>query len=259
MKKLLNKIKLKYLARVGLVMILTCYLMTFLCSAAQTVNVSFNTSLTVPNGYTISVGIGDFEDNSLSLVKGGTVSVPFSPKFNTKTGILFVTDGDCFIVTPDGNDLLISDVNVDDGYYQIVFTTKNLLLAGADDKKYMLTVDGENVESVSNVDVEDDATLASFVVLTDVVDVELTTVETDIDEISQMMFVLVEALSPPQESITNVWSGIMTFITSSLNSVTGIFWNGTSLTLIGTLAVVGVSIAILLLVFNKIKDFLRLQ
>jgi hypothetical protein len=61
------------------------------------------------------------------------------------------------------------------------------------------------------------------------------------------------------DNISNVWSNILLWITSSINTVTGIFWTGTQLTLIGTLALVGTAIALCLLIFYKVKDYLKLQ
>ena len=73
------------------------------------------------------------------------------------------------------------------------------------------------------------------------------------------MFIPSPPSPPPQESITDVWGGILTWVTTGINSVTGVFWNGSSLTLIGTLSLIGVSIAFILLIINKVKDFLHLQ
>lgn len=62
-------------------------------------------------------------------------------------------------------------------------------------------------------------------------------------------------------AITSVWTSILTWITSSMSSIQNVFYNSTDgeLTFLGVLAVIGVAIGICLLVFNKVRDFLRLS
>ena len=61
--------------------------------------------------------------------------------------------------------------------------------------------------------------------------------------------------------ITNVWSEILTWITTSMSAVQNVFYDtdGNKLTFLGVLAIVGVAISICLLIFNKVKDFLSLS
>lgn len=58
--------------------------------------------------------------------------------------------------------------------------------------------------------------------------------------------------------VTHVFSAMIGFIMGSLNTIQGIFYNG-SLTLIGSLATIGVSIAVLLLIFYCVRRFLELR
>ena len=61
--------------------------------------------------------------------------------------------------------------------------------------------------------------------------------------------------------ITSVWSEILTWITTSMTSVQDVFYDtdASKLTFLGVLAIVGVAIGICLLIFNKVRDFLRLS
>lgn len=59
--------------------------------------------------------------------------------------------------------------------------------------------------------------------------------------------------------ITTTWTSILTWITSSIGSVQTVFYADEKLTFIGVLAVVGVGIGVCLLLFNKVRDFLRLS
>ena len=61
--------------------------------------------------------------------------------------------------------------------------------------------------------------------------------------------------------ITEVWSDILGWITESMASVQNVFYDATTsqLTFLGVLAIVGVAIGICLLIFNKVRDFLRLS
>lgn len=60
---------------------------------------------------------------------------------------------------------------------------------------------------------------------------------------------------------TNVWTAILTWITTSMSSVQAVFYDSTNstLTFLGVLAIVGVAIGICLLIINKVRDFLRLS
>lgn len=62
-------------------------------------------------------------------------------------------------------------------------------------------------------------------------------------------------------AITGVWTQVMTWITESLGSVQDVFYNSTdsSLTFLGTLAVISVAIGIAFLVIGVIQNFLKLR
>lgn len=60
-------------------------------------------------------------------------------------------------------------------------------------------------------------------------------------------------------AITEVWSSILTWITSSMSSVQTVFYDEGALTFLGVLAVIGVAVGICLLIFNKVRDFLSLR
>lgn len=63
----------------------------------------------------------------------------------------------------------------------------------------------------------------------------------------------------PTEPIGNVWTGIMTWITSALTTVMGAFYVDGSLTLLGTLACIGVSVGLGFLLIGIIQRFLKLR
>ena len=62
-------------------------------------------------------------------------------------------------------------------------------------------------------------------------------------------------------AITGVWTSVLTWITDSMGSIQAVFYDSTNsaLTFLGVLAVIGVAIGICLLIFNKVRDFLRLS
>lgn len=60
-------------------------------------------------------------------------------------------------------------------------------------------------------------------------------------------------------AITEVWSSILTWITTSMSSVQDMFYVDGALTFIGVLSVIGVAVGVCLLIFNVIRDFLHLR
>ncbi len=62
-------------------------------------------------------------------------------------------------------------------------------------------------------------------------------------------------------SITSVWTAIMTWISDSLGSVQELFYNTTdsTLTFLGTLSVIGVAIGVIFLLIGVIQNFLHLR
>lgn len=60
-------------------------------------------------------------------------------------------------------------------------------------------------------------------------------------------------------TITTVWTEVMNWITTSLGSVQDVFYAEGSLTFLGTLAVIGVSIGIGFLIIGVVQNFLKLR
>lgn len=85
--------------------------------------------------------------------------------------------------------------------------------------------------------------------------------ETATDLFYEMPIIAIDEIGSPSptESIGNVWTDIMIWITSALNSVMGAFYVDGSLTLLGTLAVIGVSVGIGFLLIGIIQRFLKLR
>lgn len=59
--------------------------------------------------------------------------------------------------------------------------------------------------------------------------------------------------------VMGVFSAVATWFAEVIPTVLGIFYAEGSLTIIGTLAVLGLAVAITTLVFNYIKDFFRFR
>lgn len=60
-------------------------------------------------------------------------------------------------------------------------------------------------------------------------------------------------------AITTVWSDVMDWIVDALSSVQTVFYNGTSLTFLGVLAVISVAIGIAFLILGVVQNFLHLR
>lgn len=61
------------------------------------------------------------------------------------------------------------------------------------------------------------------------------------------------------DAIGAVWSEVLTWLTDAMNSAQAIFYTEGALTFVGTLAVIGVAIAVVCLVVGIIQNFLRLR
>lgn len=263
MRKFLKKIKLKHLARVGLVMMLTCYLMMFLCSATKTINVSFTNPNKLTTDYdSIKVVYYTLDEEVKSDVElGKNSSISFS-EFYTTQSVFAVLDGD-FGAYVDGEfEVLFEDVGVEEGYYNVIIIQGYNYSDGTTFVCPQIEDVDFDYSEVGNGILINLFTLDSFPTE---INVELVDITKGYDSENGYLFVnnfiLVPSSPPPppEQKITEVWTSILGWVTGSITSAVGIFWNGTSLTLIGTLALVGTSIAICLLIFNKVKDFLHLQ
>ena len=60
-------------------------------------------------------------------------------------------------------------------------------------------------------------------------------------------------------SITQVWTDVMTWITTSLGSVQTVFYAENELTFLGTLSVIGVAIGVGFLIIGVVQNFLHLR
>lgn len=63
------------------------------------------------------------------------------------------------------------------------------------------------------------------------------------------------------EAITNVWTAVLTWLTSNFETVSEMFYDSTknSLTFVGTLAIIMAGVALILLVFNLIRSFFPMR
>lgn len=59
-------------------------------------------------------------------------------------------------------------------------------------------------------------------------------------------------------AITGVFDSMSEWLTGAIDGVTSLFYNAeTGLTLVGTLAIMGLSIAVVMMLINTVKSFLR--
>lgn len=63
------------------------------------------------------------------------------------------------------------------------------------------------------------------------------------------------------EQITGIFDAVAQWFGDAMGSVEAIFWNATSstLTTIGTLAIMGLAVSLAMLLINVVKDFLRFR
>lgn len=61
------------------------------------------------------------------------------------------------------------------------------------------------------------------------------------------------------QAITEVWTQMMSWITTSLASVQTVFYAENSLTFLGTLAIVSVAIGVGFLIIGVVQNFLKLR
>ena len=72
-------------------------------------------------------------------------------------------------------------------------------------------------------------------------------------------FVIGTGENPVVGGITGVFSNISGFVVSSLGMLQGVFYDGTNLTMLGTLALIGLAIGVAFLIVGVIQSFLRLR
>lgn len=66
-------------------------------------------------------------------------------------------------------------------------------------------------------------------------------------------------VEPSSTRLTSVFTDIMDWITSGLNSVQGVFYANNQLTMLGTLAVIGVAVGVAFLIIGVVQKFLKLR
>ena len=253
--KILKKIKLKHVARCLLVFAVFVFVTVLSCSAAASTTVT----LTNPNNIPFELNSipyyssfnSSFENPTGELQFGDSISLNLQP---IPVALITVIDGLMSFVND--SDAFVSGVPVDvaDGLYTAFFGlfyyiesySFGLIVPESCDYYNFVAFDGFGIynfvfydEIPSNIDlivVEDDVDVAPFFI----------------------SFFLVPYV-PVIDDVGSVWTSILTWIVTALNVVTGVFWNGSGFTLIGTLAMVGTIFALCLLVFNKVKDFLNLR
>lgn len=60
-------------------------------------------------------------------------------------------------------------------------------------------------------------------------------------------------------AITAVFTAIGQWFVSAITAMEAVFWTGSALTFVGTLSVVGLSIAVILMVLAMIRSYLHLR
>ena len=267
MKKIFKKIKAKHLARVGLVMMLCVYVATFLCSMAVTINVDFNNQFNYPydmDFITFAYLDKSYKEVQIEVPLGSSRSVAYNTFHNEQSPFL-VIDGDLWVVDANDAYTLWVDCGLEDGQYNMFIFYGYNYSDGTN--VYCPELLGTNIvkTSIGNGVCQHlclsltypDGFVMQVTDITDTYDTE--NPDNQYLLVQYLVCIPSQPVPPAQDSITNVWSNLGTWIYSSISSVTGIFWNGTGLTLIGSICLVGTCIAICLLIFNKVRDFLNLQ
>lgn len=243
----MNNKLIKILSIFFCVLLLSCSFFTLFVSAANITTVSFTNPNGLPYDDTKSLSVVyDFANEAQAeLILGNTTNVQFYPVYSE---IITIADGmlqfaDSLIdvgVEYDGSYVLLGSIladNYSDGGINVMPVVEG---AGYQNGDFMNTG------------------FAFYDSVPDSIFIGLE--ESSNNALVTMTFLLVKYVEPTVvENVGSVWSGIMLWLVSAFNSVVGIFWTGTQLTLIGTLALVGTAIALCLLIYNKIKDFLHLQ
>lgn len=254
MKQILKKFKLKHAARLFL-FLFALFVLCIPCSAAVVTIVSFTNDIGAPYGadgikvYNNALDDSDF----VQLNVGSSADLVFNTSYNPDS-ICHVVDG--FLDLSDA----IIDVSdyLSDGAYQLfgMIITANEV---SSPDVFCPEITGALIHPINEF-------MSYGIVYYDSIpsNIDVTISCYTLDDYSYGLGTLYFFLIPYEEptvvdSISNVWSNILLWITSAINTVVGIFWTGTQLTLIGTLALVGTAIALCLLIYNKVKDFLKLQ
>ena len=60
-------------------------------------------------------------------------------------------------------------------------------------------------------------------------------------------------------AITDVWTDVMQWVTTSIGNVQTVFYTEDGLTFLGTLSVIGVSVSIAFLIIGVVQNFLHLR
>lgn len=76
---------------------------------------------------------------------------------------------------------------------------------------------------------------------------------------SDYVSVITYDVEPTSNRITSAFTGVMDWITSGLNSVQGVFYANNQLTMLGTLAVIGVAVGVAFLIIGVVQKFLKLR
>lgn len=231
----------------SIISILLLSLTLFPCYAAVLTNVEF-VSNGLPYDSSINISYGANSESSVDL--GGNLDLVFEP-ITSSDNLVYVTDGvlDLF------GDVFDVEGYVSDGTY-VVFgsysginsTTGNSLVVPLVDGSFYTKTSSDMIVSINSY--ED---IPSNIII------ELAEVDIENSLMTMGIFLIPYTEPTVTDSITYVWTDILIWITDSINAAVGIFWNGTQLTLIGTLSLVGVSLFLCLLIYNKVKDYLKMQ
>ena len=254
MKQILKKFKLKHAARLFLILF-SLFVLCIPCSAATVTTVRFTNDIGAPYGADgIKVYNNNLDDSEfVQLNVGSSAEVVFNTSYNSDS-IIHVVNG-----ILDLSDAII-DVSdfLTDGTYQLFGLIMSVNDVSSPDV-FCPEISGALIHSVNEF-------MSYGIVYYDIIPSNIDVTLSYYSEfdypygIGTMYFLLIPYEEPTVvDNISNVWSNILLWITSAINTVVGIFWTGTQLTLIGTLALVGTAIALCLLIFYKVKDYLKLQ
>lgn len=212
--------------------------------------------------------VGTFEPFEMPVMVGVDTSIGDYIYNNIPIGIPFEKDGESIelrykididtTVIPS----VVGDLPLYDGLFIVHFMQGDLGINIACDS-IKISSDSGGRFSVSVSPIFNDSYMNIAFYMTDELDLYFIEYPLTVDDYQGWEMLTFEAYeaesTSPTEPIGNVWTGIMTWITSALTSVMGAFYVDGSLTLLGTLSCIGVSVGIGFLLIGLIQRFLKLR
>lgn len=248
MKKNKRKIILKYFSILSVIFLL-CSVFVFPVSAADLTTINYSNPDMIPYDDSQPIVIYSF-DGETSLYLGNSTDVYFNTAISSSNELIVtVVDG-----VLSWGVLTIPVVDVVNGTYMLYGAISSAVYS--DYGEYFVPI----VQDVTGMFTGDNTLCFKF--NDDIpsnIDVHVESFDYNLGStVITYLFVPYEE-KPVTESITDIWSLLLVWIQSVVSTVTGVFYDGTALTLLGTLSLIGVCIGLVILIVIKIKYILSLR